>query len=66
MKLVQIKIREKIILRSKKEIIETQIRIIESQMNVIDFLRGRIRDIEVHEPLLPLIDIIPEIEEEAF
>ncbi len=65
MKLVQIKNGERIILRSKNEIIETQIRIIESQMRVIDFLRRRIRELEVYEPLLPLVEIIPEIKEEA-
>ncbi|MFX1450512.1 MAG: hypothetical protein ACFFCM_06705 [Promethearchaeota archaeon] len=65
MNLVYIKNGERIILRTKNEIIETQIRIIESQMKVIDFLQRRIQEIETHEPLSPLIDIIPEIKEEA-
>lgn len=65
MKLVQIKNGDRIILRSKNEIIETQIRIIESQMKVIDFLRRRIRELKIHEPISPLIEIIPELEESA-
>ncbi|NVM03050.1 MAG: hypothetical protein HWN67_11980 [Candidatus Helarchaeota archaeon] len=65
MNCIQIKCGDRIILRSKDEIIETQIRIIESQMKVIDILRKRIRELEIHEPLLPLIEIIPEIEETA-
>ncbi len=64
MVLIQIKCGDKIILRSKDEIIETQLQIIESQIKVIKDLRKKILELEIKTPLLPLIQIIPEIGQE--
>ena len=65
MDLVQIKNGDKIILRSKDEIIETQLQIIESQIKFIKGLRRTIQELEAQTPLLPLVQIIPEIGEEV-
>ena len=65
MDLVKVKNGERIIRRTKDELIETQTRIIEGQMKVIDYFWKRIRELETYEPLLPLIEIIPELKESA-